>query len=94
MTLSADDLVGAQCRAVVGLGGVGLSAVLGAKLAGARQIIAVDLSDDKLAFATRLGATHTVNARSNDAVGDIRRSVCAADSWLRRRPGHLRRLVT
>src|SRR5277367_3369806 len=62
-----------QSVAVVGLGGVGLSAVLGAKLAGARQIIAVDLSDDKLAFATRLGATHTVNARSNDAVGDIRR---------------------
>ena len=37
--------------AVVGLGGVGLSAVLGAKLAGARQIVAVDLSDEKLAFA-------------------------------------------
>ena len=37
----------------------------------ARQIVAVDLSDDKLAFATRLGATHAVNARSNDAVGDI-----------------------
>jgi len=35
--------------AVVGLGGVGLSAVLGAKLAGARQIVAVDLSDEKLA---------------------------------------------
>ena len=51
-----------QSVAVVGLGGVGLSVVLGARLAGARQIVAVDLSDDKLAFATKLGATHTVNA--------------------------------
>ena len=62
-----------QSVAVVGLGGVGLSVVLGARLAGARQIIAVDLSDDRLAFATKVGATHTVNARSNDAVGEIRR---------------------
>ena len=62
-----------QSVAVVGLGGVGLSVVLGARLAGAREIIAVDLSDEKLAFATKLGATHTVNARSNDAVAEIRR---------------------
>ncbi len=62
-----------QSVAVVGLGGVGLSVVLGARLAGARQIVAVDLSDEKLAFATKLGATQTVNARSNDAVGEIRR---------------------
>jgi len=62
-----------QSVAVVGLGGVGLSVVLGARLAGARQIVAVDLSDDKLALALKLGATHAVNARSNDAVGDIRR---------------------
>ena len=41
-----------QSVAVVGLGGVGLSVVLGARLAGARQIVAVDLSDDKLAFAS------------------------------------------
>jgi alcohol dehydrogenase len=58
--------------AVVGLGGVGLSTVLGAKLAGARQIVAVDLSDDKLAFAQKLGATDAVNAASPDAVEAIR----------------------
>jgi alcohol dehydrogenase len=58
-----------QSVAVVGLGGVGLSVVLGARLAGVRQIIAIDLSDDKLAFATKLGATHTVNARSNECGG-------------------------
>ena len=58
--------------AVVGLGGVGLSAVLGARLAGARRIVAVDLSDDKLAFAEKLGATDTVNAASPDAAQEIR----------------------
>ena len=58
--------------AVVGLGGVGLSAVLGAKLAGARQIIAVDLSDEKLAFARALGATDTVNAGTPDAAQSVR----------------------
>lgn len=62
-----------QSVAVVGLGGVGLSAVLGANLAGARQIVAVDLSDDKLAFAAKLGATDTVNAAAPDAAGQIRR---------------------
>ena len=62
-----------QSVAVVGLGGVGLSAVLGARLAGARQIVAVDLSDDKLAFAAKLGATHTVNAGAPDAADQIRR---------------------
>src|SRR5271169_1872947 len=62
-----------QSVAVVGLGGVGLSVVLGARLAGARQIVAVDLSDDKLAFATKLGATHTVNAGSPDAASEIKR---------------------
>ncbi len=58
--------------AVVGLGGVGLSAVIGAKLAGARQIVAVDLSDDKLAFARELGATDAVNAGALDAVQAVR----------------------
>jgi alcohol dehydrogenase len=62
-----------QSVAVVGLGGVGLSVVLGARLAGARQIVAVDLSDDKLAFAAKLGATHTVNAGSPDAAAEIKR---------------------
>ncbi len=58
--------------AVVGLGGVGLSAVLGAKVAGARQIVAVDLSDEKLVVARALGATDTVNAGKPDAVQTIR----------------------
>ena len=58
--------------AVFGMGGVGLSAVMGAKLAGAQPIIAVDLLDDKLALAAKLGATHTVNARKSNPVEAIR----------------------
>jgi alcohol dehydrogenase len=58
--------------AVVGLGGVGLAALLGAVLANARDIVAVDLSDEKLAHARELGATHTVNARAADAVEQVK----------------------
>jgi alcohol dehydrogenase len=58
--------------AVIGLGGVGLAALIGASAAGARQIIAVDLSDDKLRQAVDLGATHTVNAAQPDALAQIR----------------------
>jgi alcohol dehydrogenase len=48
--------------AVIGLGGVGLASLLGARAAGARHIVAVDLSDAKLDIAKSLGATHTFNA--------------------------------
>ena len=58
--------------ACVGLGGVGLNGLLGAKLAGADKIIAVDISDDKLGLARQLGATHTVNARDDDHVEQIK----------------------
>jgi len=58
--------------AVAGLGGVGLSALLGASLAGARQIIAVDLSPEKLKMAMTLGATHAVSAADPDAVKQIK----------------------
>jgi alcohol dehydrogenase len=58
--------------AVIGLGGVGLAALIGAVAAGARQIVAVDLAEDKLEVARSLGATHTVNARDADAAAQIR----------------------
>jgi alcohol dehydrogenase len=57
--------------AVVGLGGVGLNAILGAKLGGAEKIIAVDVADSKLGLARQLGATHTFNAKNADCVGEI-----------------------
>lgn len=60
-----------QSVAIFGVGGVGLSAVVGARIAGANPIIAVDLDDDKLAFARRFGATHVVNASREDPVAAI-----------------------
>src|SRR5580704_17357907 len=58
--------------AVIGCGGVGNAAILGAALAGARTIIAVDVDDRKLEWARQFGATHTVNSRSADPVEAIR----------------------
>jgi Zn-dependent alcohol dehydrogenase len=57
--------------AVFGAGGVGLCAIAAAQIVGAYPIIAVDLSDDKLAFAQRFGATHGVNAARDDPVQAI-----------------------
>jgi S-(hydroxymethyl)glutathione dehydrogenase/alcohol dehydrogenase len=53
---------------VIGCGAVGLSAVQGARLAGAGEIVAVDLDDKKLALAERVGATTLVNAARENAV--------------------------
>ena len=58
--------------AVVGLGGVGLSSVLGAQAAGAARVIGVDLSDTKLAKARELGATDTFNAGAADCAEAVR----------------------
>jgi alcohol dehydrogenase len=57
---------------VVGLGGVGLNALFGAKVAGASIIVAIDVHDDKLALAKKLGATDTVNARDADAIQKVK----------------------
>ncbi len=57
--------------AVIGCGGVGAAAIAGARLAGANKIIAVDIDDRKLAKATELGATHTINSKATDAVEAI-----------------------
>ncbi|MEU3163402.1 S-(hydroxymethyl)mycothiol dehydrogenase [Streptosporangium sp. NPDC006930] len=58
--------------AVIGCGGVGDAAVLGAGLAGASKIIAVDVDDRKLAWAKEFGATHTVNSRTSDVVETVK----------------------
>jgi alcohol dehydrogenase len=58
--------------AVVGLGGVGLNAVLGALLSGSRRVVAIDLQDDKLGLARQLGATDTFNAGDADCVEQVR----------------------
>jgi S-(hydroxymethyl)glutathione dehydrogenase / alcohol dehydrogenase len=58
---------------VIGCGAVGLSAVQGARLAGAGAIIAADLDPAKLALAARMGATHGVDVSKDDAVEAARR---------------------
>ncbi|MDP6376092.1 MAG: Zn-dependent alcohol dehydrogenase [Pseudomonadales bacterium] len=58
--------------AVIGCGGVGLSAVNGAAIAGAARIIAVDTVESKLELARKFGATDVVNAGETDAVAAVR----------------------
>jgi alcohol dehydrogenase len=58
--------------AVIGLGGVGLAALLGAIAAGASRVVAIDLADDKLEFAKQLGATDTFNAKKEDCAEAVR----------------------
>ncbi len=57
---------------VIGCGGVGLNVVQGAKLAGAGIIVAADLLDSKLTYAKDFGATHTINAKSDNVVDRVR----------------------
>lgn len=56
--------------AVFGAGGVGIAIIQGARIAGARQIIAVDVVPDKLEVARHFGATHTVLAGDSSPDGD------------------------
>ncbi|MGH9875367.1 MAG: zinc-dependent alcohol dehydrogenase family protein [Pyrinomonadaceae bacterium] len=58
--------------AVFGLGGVGLSAIMGARVAGANPIIAIDRLEDKLKLASELGATYLINVEKDDPVAAIR----------------------
>jgi alcohol dehydrogenase len=58
--------------AVVGLGGIGFNALLGAELSGARRIVALDVLDSKLALARQLGASDSFNAAEPDCVEAVR----------------------
>jgi S-(hydroxymethyl)glutathione dehydrogenase / alcohol dehydrogenase len=62
---------GAQV-AVIGCGGVGLSVIQGARLAGAERIVALDLRSEKLALAARLGATDVIDVSAADAAQALR----------------------
>jgi len=70
--LRSAGLEAGQTVAVFGCGGVGLSIVQGARIGGARQIIAVDIFDGKLEIARRVGATHAVNSANDDPVKAVR----------------------
>lgn len=67
---------------VIGAGGVGLSALMGAKAAGAYPLIAVDVDDTKLELARRVGATVTVNGRDGDAVAQVLAHVPQGVQWV------------
>lgn len=58
--------------AVIGCGGIGLSAIQGARIAGANKIIAVDMVGAKLELAQELGATHIVNPSDGDPVAQVK----------------------
>jgi Zn-dependent alcohol dehydrogenase len=61
-----------QSVAVIGAGGIGLCAISAAAIVDAYPIVSVDINEEKLLFARRFGATHTVNANSRDAVEAIK----------------------
>jgi Zn-dependent alcohol dehydrogenase len=58
---------------VFGLGGVGLSAIMGAKILNSNKIIAVDIMDHKLEFAMKFGATHSINSSKVDPIEEIKK---------------------
>lgn len=57
--------------AVVGTGGIGLNAISGARLCGAKHIIAVDIDDSKLQASLKFGATHLINSKKTDPVAAV-----------------------
>lgn len=65
-------LLPGQSIAVFGVGGVGLNVVQGAELVNAYPIVAIDRNDDKLEFARRFGATHTINTEKVDAAAALK----------------------
>lgn len=71
--MNTAQVVPGSSAALIGCGGVGLSILLGLKMAGCYPLIAVDVMDSKLEFARSLGATHTVNAKNEDAVETIQK---------------------
>jgi NDMA-dependent alcohol dehydrogenase len=67
--------------AVIGCGGVGLNVLQGARLAGATTIVAVDVKGAALDFARKFGATHTVNARTENAVERVKALTGGGAHW-------------
>lgn len=70
--INSANIRAGQTVAVIGLGGVGLNSVLGALVAGAGEVIAIDLDDSKLALAKELGATHIFNSGEDGCMDKIK----------------------
>jgi alcohol dehydrogenase len=77
--INTAELRAGSSAAVVGLGGVGLSALLGAIASGARSVAAIDLSPEKLELAKTLGATHLYDAGQPDCADQIRQEFGPVD---------------
>src|SRR5438045_8344292 len=69
--LNTADIRKGDTVAVVGCGGVGLNVIQGARIAGAGEIIAIDMNETKLQMAKEFGATATVNASQGDPVSQV-----------------------
>lgn len=67
---------------VMGAGGVGLAALMGARVAGADPLIAIDVDAEKLALAAKLGATVTIDARDGDVVEQVLGRVVGGVKWV------------
>ena len=63
---------GGAITAVIGCGGIGLNIIQGCRLAGASQIIAIDMMPYKLELARKFGATHTINSKDVDPVKAVK----------------------
>ncbi|MET7767618.1 S-(hydroxymethyl)mycothiol dehydrogenase [Nocardia sp. NPDC005366] len=70
--VNTGDISRGDTVAVIGCGGVGDAAIAGARLAGAKTIIAIDRDAEKLGWATEFGATHTIDASTEDVVERIK----------------------
>lgn len=75
MVLNELNPVPSSSVAVIGLGGIGLSALMALKALSVKQIIAIDVSDEKLKLAKTLGATHTINSKNIDCESVLREIV-------------------
>ena len=80
--LNAVDSPGGRPLGILGAGGVGLAAVMGAHLAGAEPIIAIDLDAAKLELARRFGATHTIDAGREDVVARVQELTDGGAPWM------------
>ena len=75
--VNAAKLTAGQDVVVIGAGGVGLNAIQGARIAGARRIVAVDMSEEKLAIAKEFGATAGVLATGDKPWRDAKAAIGA-----------------
>ena len=80
--LNAVESPGGRPLGILGAGGVGLAAVMGAHLAGAEPIIAIDLDPAKLELARRFGATHVIDAGNEDVVARVQELTGEGVPWM------------